>query len=91
LNPHRKQLAPARHQIIQRARILILERAYGRTNGASELGQDRGVDPIRLRQLPSGFGKVTRLTWIDDRDWQNHKLPARLPIGFPGHRKLLRL
>jgi hypothetical protein len=31
----------------------------------AEMGDDRGVNPIRLGQLPDRTSKVTHLPWID--------------------------
>jgi hypothetical protein len=67
---HGHELPPPRQQRTEFVGLDIRQGAAGRTDGLGKMGQRPRIEGSRLRQLPSGFGKISGLARIDHRDGQ---------------------
>jgi hypothetical protein len=89
--PPRDQLPPPRQPGAQFVGLGVRQGPGGRAHGRGEMGQGARLERLRLGQLSSRLGQVTRLAGIDQRDCQSrcrqrrHHGPLGAPRGFEDH------
>ena len=62
---HLDELPTTHNQVGEFARVRVRARAHGRSDGLTELCQDRSVDGVGLGKSPRGLGEVPHLPRVD--------------------------
>lgn len=65
---HLDHLSPTRNQRRHGLRLLIRDRSHRWANCFGEVGEDLGIQQIRLGQLPGGPCSIPHLPGIDHHD-----------------------
>jgi hypothetical protein len=65
---HREDLAPPGKYVLQKLGFLVGDDARGGTDGGGEPSKDESIYLVSFRKSADGFGEVSRLAGVDDRD-----------------------